>query len=230
MHDFSRIAVALTMALASLGSPVLANSTPLYGTVLSAQRAHIGRAAATVGTAVLTGDTLDTEETGSLAVRAGGARLLLSASSRVVWAAEEEGAAATLKNGTVLFSTSNAQAFTLHASTATIRANTDVSTTASVSIISAKELTVSCVHGTLAISVEDDSKTVAEGESYRVILDPDSVAQESPTADDPATQKKPKKAGKNKFLLILFFGGAAAAAALALAFHHDGQPESPILP
>jgi hypothetical protein len=230
MYDFLRTTAAVTVALALLAAPVLPNSTPLYGTVLSAQHAHAGRVAVSVGTTVFAGDTLDTEEGGSLVVRAGEARLLLPASSRVTWAAEEGGAGATLKNGTALFSTSNAKAFTLHASTAMIRANTGVNTVASVSIINPKELIVSCVQGTLSITVEDDTKTVAEGKSYRVILDPDSVTQGGAADDSQAQQKKPKKAGKNKFLLLLFFGGAAAAA-LALALtNHDGAPESPILP
>jgi uncharacterized protein YaiE (UPF0345 family) len=230
MRYFSRVFTALALSCALSTAPVLPGTAPGYGMVISAERAHIGRAQASVGTTVFSGDTLDTEESGSLAVRTGAARLLLPASSRASWAADEAGAVATLKNGTALFSTLNIKAITLHASTATIRANADVSTTGSVTLVSPKLLTVSCVRGTLAISVEDDTKTIAEGQSYRVILDPDSDAQGAASDDGTPEQKRPKKAGKDKFLLILFFGGAAAALALVLALSRHPQPESPVLP
>jgi hypothetical protein len=67
-----------------------------------------------------------------------------------------------LKNGATIFSTANAKAFALRASAATIRANGDGPTVGSVSIASPNESRVSCSRGTLEISVEDDTKTVAE--------------------------------------------------------------------
>jgi hypothetical protein len=186
----------------------------------------VGRAAASVGTTVFSGDSLDTEELGSLQVRAGAARLLLPANSRVTWGAEEGTAAATLKNGTAIFSTANAKAFSLHASTAVIRANGDGPTVGSVSIVNPKELRVSCSRGTLAISVDDDTKTVAEGTAYRVVLDPDSVADDpSPQQGGPASQKQPKKSGKDRFLLfVIFFSAAATGIALYYALE---SPDSP---
>ena len=46
-------------------------ATVAFGTVVSADRAHVGNANATVGSTVLSGDTLNTEKFGSLQVRAG---------------------------------------------------------------------------------------------------------------------------------------------------------------
>jgi hypothetical protein len=233
LRDLSRItaAVMLTFGLtvasiptaASLGSSAAA---PGFGTVVTADRAHVGRAAASVGTTVFSGDSLDTEETGSLQVRSGAARLLLTGASRVTWATEDGAAAATLKNGTAMFSTANAKAFALHASTAVIRPKGDGPTVASVSIVNPKELRVSCTRGSLAISVEDDTKLVAEGMTYRVVLDPDSVSDDgSAPGSGPAAQKPPKKAGKNRFLLFLILGTAIPT---AIALHYAWEsPDKP---
>ena len=229
LRDLLRItaAVILTFGLtvasiptaAALGSPAAA---PGFGTVVTADRAHVGRAAASVGTTVFSGDSLDTEETGSLQVRSGAARLQLTGASRVTWATEDGAAAATLKNGTAMFSTANAKAFALHASTAVIRPKGDGPTVASVSIVNPKELRVSCTRGTLAISVEDDTKLVAEGMTYRVVLDPDSVSDDGSA---PAPQKPPKKAGKSRFLLFLILGTAIPT---AIALHYAWEsPDKP---
>ena len=216
LRDPLRITAAVVLSFGLSAASISTASTPGFGTVVSAQHAHVGRAAASVGTTVFSGDSLDTEELGTLQVRAGAARLLLPANSRVTWSAEEGTAAATLKNGTAIFSTANANAFALHASTAVIRANGDGPTVGSVSIVNPKELRVSCSRGTLAISVDDDTKTVAEGTAYRVVLDPDSVADDPTTQEGgPATQKHPKKSGKDRFLLFVIFFSAAAITSIS---------------
>jgi hypothetical protein len=87
--------------------------------------------------------------------------LLLPAASRVTWGSEEGTAAATLNNGTAVFSTASGGGPTV----------------GRVSIVNSKELRVSCSRGSLAISVDDDTKTVAEGTAYRVVLDPNARRQ-----------------------------------------------------
>ncbi len=224
LRDLSRITAAVVLSFLLTSASISTASTSGFGTVVSADRAHVGRAAASVGTTVFSGDSLDTEELGSLQVRSGAARLLLTASSRVTWATEEGTAAATLKSGTAMFSTANAKAFALHASTAVIRANGDGPTVGTVSIVSPKELRVSCSRGTLAISVEDDTKTIPEGSAYRVVLDPDSVSEDG-SAGGPAAQKQPKRAGKNKFLLVaIIVAGAVTAVTLHFALESPDAP------
>ena len=224
-RDLLRVSSATVLSFGLIAASISTASTPGFGTVVSAEHAHVGRAAASVGSTVFSGDSLDTEEFGSMQVRAGAARLVLSESSRVTWGTEEGTAAATLKNGTAVFSTANAKAFALHASTAVIRPGSDGPTIGKVSIVSAKELTVSCSRGTLAISVDDDTKTIPEGMAYRVVLDPDSVSDDNPPSGMPGAQKRPKKAGKDKFLLfVIIFGGAATAIGLHFALESPDKP------
>src|SRR5260370_20408679 len=59
------------------------------GTVVSADHAHVGTAAASVGATVFAGDKLDTERPGSLQVRASSAPLVLTGSSRFVWGTQD---------------------------------------------------------------------------------------------------------------------------------------------
>ena len=80
LRDLLRITTAVVLSFGLTAASISTASTPGFGTVVSAQYAHVGRAAASVGTTVFSGDSLDTEELGSLQVRAGAARLLLPAS------------------------------------------------------------------------------------------------------------------------------------------------------
>jgi hypothetical protein len=219
------LSLGLTLMCVSSGS-ISHASTAAFGTVVSADRAHVGTAKATVGTTVLSGDTLDTEKFGSIQIRAGAARLLLSSASLVTWANEEGGASATLKNGTAIFSTANAKAFSLHAGTALIRPSTDVATVGSVTILTPKELAVSCSHGALAISVEDDTKIVAEGTAYRVVLDPDDPQGQDTNNPPPVfTQKNPRKSGRDRFLMfVLIFAGVGTAIGIYLALESPDRP------
>jgi hypothetical protein len=231
LRDLIRTATAalvsfgLVLTCVSSGS-VSHASTVAFGTVVSADRARVGSASATVGSTVLSGDTLNTDKFGSLQVRAGAARLLLSSASQVTWANEEGGASATLKNGTAIFSTANAKAFSLHAGTALIRPNSDAATVGSVTILSPKELAVSCSHGALAISVEDDTKIVAEGTAYRVVLDPDD-AQAQDTNNPPPVfgQKTPRRSGRDRFLMfVLIFAGIGTAIGIYFALESPDRP------
>ncbi|HEY4907660.1 MAG TPA: hypothetical protein VIH74_09420 [Candidatus Acidoferrum sp.] len=219
------VSFGLVLMCVSNGSTSHA-ATVAFGTVVSSDRGHVGSAAATVGTTVLSGDTLETDKFGSLQVRAGAARLLLTSASQVTWANEESGASATLKNGTAIFSTANAKAFSLHAGTALIRPNSDAATVGSVTILSPKELAVSCSHGALAISVEDDTKVVAEGTAYRVVLDPDDPQGQDTNNPPPVfTQKNPRKSGRDRFLMfVLIFAGIGTAIGIYLALESPDRP------
>ena len=219
------LSFGLIFACASNGS--ISHASPVaFGTVVSADRARVGSAAATVGTTVLSGDTLDTDKFGSLQVRAGAARLLLTSASQVTWANEESGASATLKNGTAIFSTANAKAFALHAGTALIRPNSDAATVGSVTILNPKELVVTCSHGALAISVEDDTKIVAEGTAYRVVLDPDDPRAQDTSNPPPVFQQKtPRKSGRDRFLMFIWiFAGVGTGIGIYYALESPDRP------
>jgi len=184
-------------------------SAPAIGTITSASRANVGTATATVGSTVFVGDRLATQQSGTLQVRAGAARLMLSASSVATVSDSNGTPSATLQQGTAVFSTANAKAFVLHAATADIRPETDQPTVGQVTYVNAKELVVRSTRGSLAITVDGETQYVPEATAYRVILDPDSyldttaAAGQGPQgAGSGGRSGRPLKAGRSRFLLL----------------------------
>ncbi len=116
-----------------MGSPTTAS----LGIVLTADRARVGDASASVGATVYSGDRLSTEQQGSVQVRAGAARLLLLSASSAMVNDNEGTPSARLLTGTATFSTGNAHAFTLYASTAAIRAQSGEPTIGQVTFLNA---------------------------------------------------------------------------------------------
>lgn len=209
-------AVATLLSLAGL--PVLGATTPTatpLGTVIAADRAHVGQASASVGTTIFSGDYLNTEVQGSVQVRAGAARLLLFSSSAAVINDNEGAPSAKLLHGTATFSTGNARAFTLFASTAAVRSQTDDPTIGQVTFLSEKELLVTAKRGGLVVTVGDETQRVPEGTSYRVLLDAD-MAQGPEGAGSGkrggyGQRGGPLKAGRSRFLIVATAVTAAAA-------------------
>ena len=207
-------ATALSCSLMSF--PAWGAATTALGTVIAADRAHVGEAKAEVGTTVYGGDSISTELQGSVQLRAGKARLLLLSSSSAVVSDTEGAPAAKLLSGTATFSTGNANAFTLFACTAAIRAQTDAPTIGRVSYIGQKELLVHATRGALVVTVDTDTQIIPEGSSYRVLLDqPEEMAQGPAGAGSgkdewPGGHHEPRRAGRNRFLYIA--GGLTAVA------------------
>jgi hypothetical protein len=200
------LAAALSVTLASaplMGAP----TATVLGTVVTAERAHVDDGIASVGTTVFGGDRLSTEDQGSVQIRAGAARLLLlSASSAMV--NDSEGApSAKLLAGTATFSTGNAHAFTLYASKAAVRAQSDAPTIGQVRLLNAKELLITSKRGPLSVTVDGETQIIEDGKAYHVYLDPDMAAAQGPAGaggQGPSGKGgSPLKAGRSRFLIVV---------------------------
>jgi hypothetical protein len=205
-------AISVSAAILALTSiPLLGRTTPKttpLGIVINAEHAHVGEASADVGTTIYSGDRVSTDLQGSMQLRAGAARLLLPSSS-AAFVDENDGApSAKLLMGNATFSTGNARAFTLYASKAAIRPQTDVPTIGQVTYLSEKELLVTARRGGLTVTVEDETKVINEGESYRVLLDSSAEAAQEPAGAGSGNQGPtrgggpPLRAGRSRFLII----------------------------
>ena len=160
------------------------------GMVVYADRARMGAAPASVGATVFGGDRLSTEQSGSVQVRAGAARFLLSGASSATLAMDDATPAAILTVGSATFSTANSKAFALRVASAVIRPNTDQPTIGVVTVLGPKELVVKSTRGSLTVAVEDDVRVIAEGTSYRIVLEP---------SDTPASAQGPRGAGGRNY-------------------------------
>ncbi len=226
-----REAIAALVCSTLLLSPALGAPSAPLGTVVYADRAHVGAGVASVGTTVFGGDRLSTEPTGSVQVRAGAARFLLSSSSIATLWQEDGSASAILSAGSATFSTANAKAFALHVASALIRPNTDEPTIGRVTVLNAKELVVKSNRGSLSIAVEDDVRVIPEGATYRVVLDPAAAAAADAEPQGPrgagtkGAGGPPIKAAKSKFIwYAIIVTGAVTAIALSEALESPDRP------
>ena len=226
-----RLAFAAIVLVSLTVIPACANKAPSVaplGTVIAAEHAHVGQSVADVGTTVYGGDRLSTEGQGTIQVRAGAARLLLL-SSTVAEVNDEEGTpSAKLLMGTATFSTGNAHAFTLYASKASVRANTDAPTIGQVVYVNDKELIVVAKRGSLVVTVGDDTQVVTEGTAYRVLLDPVVAETQQPSGAGAPSQGPrggPLKAGRSRFMIVsTAFIGAVTAFAILEACESAKRP------
>jgi hypothetical protein len=211
----SRI-IAVLISYTLLITPVWAAPSSSLGTVVYAYRAHVGAAQTSVGATVFSGDRLSTDQSGSVQVRAGAARLLLSSASIATLSQEDANPAATLTLGSATFSTANSNAFTLHVASAVIRPNTNQPTIGQVTVLNPKELIVKSTRGSLSVAVEDDVREIPEGAAYRIVLDPNAADAQGPRgAGTKGYGGSPMKAAKSRFI---WFAVAATAVVTVLGF------------
>jgi hypothetical protein len=193
--------LAAFISLTLLTTPLYATPASTLGTIVYVDRAHVGTAEASVGATVFSGDKLTTEKTGSVQVRAGAARLLLSSASAALLGQDDVSPFATLTNGSATFSTANSKAFALHFGSAVIRPNTDQPTIGQVTVLNPKELVVKSTKGSLLVTVDDDVRVIPEGAGYRIVLDPNPEPPQGPRgAGTKGYGGPPIKAAKSKFM------------------------------
>ncbi len=197
----SKSFLALLVSFSLLTTPLWAAPSSWLGTIVYADHARFGTGPASVGTTIFSGDRLSTDQSGSVQVRAGAARFLLSGASMATFSQEDAAPAATLAFGTASFSTANSKAFALHVASAVIRPNSDQPTIGQVTVLSPKELIVKSTRGSLTIAVEDDMREIPEGAAYRVVLDPSPADPQGPRgAGTKGYGGPPIKAARNRFI------------------------------
>jgi hypothetical protein len=209
--------LALLVSFSLLTTPVWAAPASSLGTVVYAERAHVGAALASVGATVFSGDRLSTDQYGSMQVRAGAARFLLSSISSATFSQDDVGPAATLSFGSATFSTANSNAFALHVASAVIRPKTSQPTIGQVTVLNPKELIVKSTRGSLTIAVEDDVREIPEGGAYRIVLDPDAADPQGPRgAGGKSPGGPPIRAAKSRFI---WYAIAVTAVVTVWALH-----------
>src|SRR6202790_709010 len=138
--EYFRPVVAAVLVLAMGITPAWSASGPAFGTVVAAEGANVGGGSLSAGTTVFGGDKLFTIATGSVQLRAGAARLLLTGDTAAVLGKDEVSPAASLTRGTAVFSTATSKAFVMHVGSMAIRPETDQPTVAQVTVIGTKQL------------------------------------------------------------------------------------------
>lgn len=195
----------------------------VLGVVSAAKRMHLNTTAGTAGATVYDGDTLSTEVGGWLQMRRG--TLMLELAEASVMSVQNlpeaaEGIKVSLQSGTLVSSSERVASLDVIAREASIRPAADTRTVAQTTVTGPKELVIRAGRGALQFSYRGETETLAEGKSYRVILDP---------PDDSPKEKEPIHPGHvPKGFKIVIIGEAAAV--VGLGIYRLVEPESPDRP
>src|SRR5882672_8440004 len=193
--------LAITLAFFLVGIPLPAG-IPALGVVTQASAAYFNAARVLAGATVYDGDRLSTESEGLLQFRGAGSLLYLPGRSGVTLHRLPNGTQAHLSTGGLVFSSARASAMEILANDAFIRPAADVPTVAQVTLVGPKELQITARRGALEFSYHSETENIAEGASYRILLDP---------ADPPlrSSQNQPiqEPGRRRKGFWILIIGG-----------------------
>jgi hypothetical protein len=229
VNSHSRLIAVLVSVSLLGGSGVLAR-VAVFGVVTQAHRATLSSGIVSVGASLYDGDTLATDVDGALTLRAAASMIHLGGQSRATLRAPSgiaKYAQLDLSTGTVIFSIPQAAAIEIRADGASIRAGAE-STFGQITIINPTTFEIYACRGGLRIQYRDETEAIAEGLSYRVVLDA-SNDDDSSTRTAPGEKPKPVKATshKRKRIVLTAIGGTAAGAASAIPMAVLNDYESP---
>ena len=216
--------VAVAAASLLVGGPSPARVVPL-GMITHAERAHVGEAAASVGSTVYDGDQVSTEAGGVLRITGPALTLQLDAQSILILqhpASTQDRIEAHLACGTLVFSVTRNGSINVVANDASIRPAAAAATMAHIRIVNPRELRIYARRGALEFSYHGESEAIAEGAAYRVLLDPSE--KEAAAAESDPDNRKPAKVHP-KFLLMAI--GIAAGIAIPVLMHQQESPYKP---
>ena len=209
--------IAAVLVLFLTNSSAARPNIDSLGIVTQARSASLGTSTVSPGASLYDGDRLWTGPTGALSLRSGSSMVYLSSQSAAIlrkMAGQVKGAQFDLIVGTVVFSAAQAADIEIGADHARVRPATDASTLGQITIVNPTTFEIHARRGALKIEYRDDTQTIVEGTSYRVLLD-DSNDDTPSTKTAPGDQPKPIKARsrKRKRIVLIVLGGAAAAGA-----------------
>ncbi len=216
MRTLWKSSLAAFLCTALTFSTAIAAPSASMGVIIQAERASLGSVPIASGSAIFDGDNLLTDGSGNLRARVGQSQIYLMPNSDVQIHRIANGFSASIGSGTIVLSSAAGETFQVLANGATIQPATAKPTLAQVTYINVNELILTSRHGDLLVSLGDDTKTVSEGSSYRMMIQP---------GGGPGPQGM-FTSGKNRFFLVLITAAVVTATvSLVLALETDVVPE-----
>src|SRR5580658_9561046 len=209
--------------------PVAGAAEKPLGMVTQSSSARLDSAAAAVGATVYPGDTIDTDATGSIRLRAGTAQYYLMSASSSRLQPSANGISAELVHGTAGFASGATDVVELSALGATVRSRSGEAVHGRVTIVGANELVVTSFRGPFDISIDGDTHEIPDGQSVRVqIVDAQDQGGGSKGGNGSGTI--PAVRNRKKLLLVVMYSAAAVAAGVGGYFIYHELNESPHRP
>jgi hypothetical protein len=230
VRSLARSFIAILLVLALLDIPALAATAKPLGLVVQAREALLDNSTLAVGTTVYPGDTVQTDEGGTLRLKFGTNQLYLLSSSAATFSQNENTIRATVGRGTVGFSSNASSELELAIPQGILRAGRGQAASGQVTITNPQEVVISAYQGALVLDNEGEFHTIPAGKTYRVTMDLEpAAAQPEPARRDQDPNKDagviPTKRRKLYFELILI-----GAAAIGTYFIWREVTESPSIP
>jgi hypothetical protein len=214
------------LSVGLIGIPSFAANEKPLGLVTQASEAHLGSATVAIGTTVYPGDTLATEEGGTVRLKVGGSQFYLLSSSSATLSANSTAVNAAVARGTVGFSSNGTDQLALEIPEGTVRAANGQPGYGQVTIIGPREVIVTAYRGALVLDNDGDLHEIAAGKSYRVTMDLDSASEPQGPAGAGGNNKV--VAPRRRHLLFdLIVLGAAAGAGVAIWYHLSESSSNP---
>jgi hypothetical protein len=211
--------------------PVAGATEKPLGTVTQSSAARLDSAAAVVGATVYPGDTIDTDSAGSIRLRAGTAQLYLMSASSSRLQESPTGIHAALLQGTAGFASGASDVVELNVLGAAVRSRSGEASHGRVSIVGKNEFVVTSFRGPFDVSIDGDSHTIDDGQSYRVtIVDAQDQGGQQPEIKNQGSGTIPAVRNRKKLLLVMIYSGIAAGAIIGGYFIYHELNESPSAP
>jgi len=213
LRSLARSFMAILLVLALLDIPALAATAKPLGLVVQAHEAMLDNSTLAVGTTVFPGDTVQTDEGGTLRLKFGTNQLYLLSSSAATFSQNENTIRATVARGTVGFSSNASSELELAIPQGILRAARGQAASGQVTITNPQEVVISSYQGALVLDNEGEFHTIPAGKTYRVTMDLEPAAE--PAAPARRDQDPNKDAGviptkRRKLYFELILVGAAA--------------------
>lgn len=218
-------AIFLVACLLDLPAFAAAAARPL-GLVIQAREALLDNSNLAVGTTVYPGDTVQTDEGGTLRLKFGATQVYLLSSSAATFSERESIIRATVGRGTVGFSADASSDVELAVPQGILRAANGQAAYGQVSIIGPQDVVITSYRGSLVLDNEGELHTIPAGKSYRVTMDLEPAAQPAPPAhrgDDAGVV--PTKRRKLYFELLVL--GAVAIGTGVIWYEVTQSPSLP---
>ena len=218
-------AIFLVACLLDLPAFAAAAARPL-GLVIQAREALLDSSNLAVGTTVYPGDTVQTDEGGTLRLKFGATQVYLLSSSAATFSERESIIRATVGRGTVGFSADASSDVELAVPQGILRAANGQAAYGQVSIIGPQDVVITSYRGSLVLDNEGELHTIPAGKSYRVTMDLEPAAQPAPPAhrgDDAGVV--PTKRRKLYFELLVL--GAVAIGTGVIWYEVTQSPSLP---
>lgn len=177
MRSIARSFTAIFLVACLLDLPAFAAAARPLGLVVQAREALLDNSNLAVGTTVYPGDTVQTDEGGTLRLKFGATQVYLLSSSAATFSERENIIRATVGRGTVGFSADAASDVELAVPQGILRAANGQEAYGQVSIIGPQDVVITSYRGSLVLDNEGELHTIPAGKSYRVTMDLEPAAQ-----------------------------------------------------